>query len=42
MVDGVKGLGKIKVDNINCVTLVYHALHRFLEDKQIGEKRPTR
>ncbi len=41
VVDGVKGLGKIKVDIINCVTLVYHARHRFLEDQQIGESGPT-
>ncbi len=30
-------LGKIKVDNINCVAFVHHALHRFFEDQQIGE-----
>ncbi len=41
VVDGVKGLGKIKVDNINCVTLVYHARHRYLKGKQIGETGPT-
>ncbi len=41
VVHGVKRLGKIKVDNINCVTLVYHARHRFLEDQQIGETGPT-
>ncbi len=39
--DGVKGLCKIKVDNINCVTLVHHARHRFLEDQQVGETGPT-
>ncbi len=38
--DGVKGLGKIKVDNINWVTLVHHARHRFLEDQQMGETGP--
>ncbi len=37
VVDGVKGLGKIKVDNINCVTVDHNACHRFLEDQQIGE-----
>ncbi len=36
VVDGVTCLRKIKVDNINCVALVYHARHRFLEDQQIG------
>ncbi len=41
VVDGVKGLGKTKVDNINCVTLVHNARHRFLEDQQIGETGPT-
>ncbi len=41
VVDGVKGLGKIKVDNINCVTLVHQARHRFLDDQQIGETGPT-
>ncbi len=41
VVDGVKGLGKIKVDNINCVTLVHHAHHRFLKDQQIRETGPT-
>ncbi len=41
VVDGVKGLGKIKVDNINCVTLIHHVRHRFLEDQQIGETGPT-
>ncbi len=41
VVDGVKGLGKIKVDNMNCVTFVHHASHRFLEGQQIGETGPT-
>ncbi len=40
MVDGFKGLGKTKVDNINCVTLVHHARHHFLEDQHIGETEP--
>ncbi len=34
VVDGVKGLGKIKVDNNNCVTVV-------LEGQQIGKTGPT-
>ncbi len=42
VVDGVKGLGEIKVDNINLVNLVHHARHRFLEDQQIGEAGLTR
>ncbi len=42
VLDRVKGLGKIKVDNINCVTLVHHARHRFLEDQQIGAAGPKR
>ncbi len=29
----IKGLGKIKVDDINRVAFVRHALHRFLEDR---------
>ncbi len=41
VIDGVKGLGKIKVDNINCVAFVQHARHRFLEVQQIGETGPT-
>ncbi len=41
VVDRVKGLGKIKVDHINCVSLVHHARHRFLVDQQIGETGPT-
>ncbi len=41
VIDGVKGLGKIEADYINCVTLVHHARHRFLEDQQIGETGPT-
>ncbi len=36
-----EGFGKIKVDNINCVSLVHHVRHRFLEDQQIGETGPT-
>ncbi len=32
VIEGVKGLGKNKVDDINCVTLVHNASHRFLED----------
>ncbi len=40
VVNGLKGLGKIKVDNINGVTLVRHARHRFLEDQRIGETGP--
>ncbi len=40
--DGIKGLGKVKVDNINCVTLVYHMRHRFLEDHPTGETRPRK
>ncbi len=30
VVDGVKGLGRIKVVNINCVTLVHHVRHGLL------------
>ncbi len=41
MIYAVKGLAKIKVEDINCVTLVHHARHRFLEDQQIGETGPT-
>ncbi len=37
MVAGVKGVGKIKVDDINCGAFFHHARHRFLEDQQIGE-----
>ncbi len=33
---GLSWSPKIKVDDINCVTLVHHARHRFLEDQQIG------
>ncbi len=40
MVDEVKGLSKIKVDDINFVAFVYHAQHRFLVDQQIGETGP--
>ncbi len=40
VIDGVKGFGKIKVDDINCVTLAHHVRHRFLEDQQIGETGP--
>ncbi len=40
-IDGVKGVGKTEVDDINCVTLVHHARRRFLEDLQIGETGPT-
>ncbi len=29
----ITGLGKIKVDDINRVAFVHHALHRFLEDR---------
>ncbi len=31
--DVIKGLSKIKVDDINRVAFVRHALHRFLEDR---------
>ncbi len=41
VVDGAKSLGKIKEDNVNCVTLVYHARRCFFEDQQIGETGPT-
>ncbi len=41
VVDGVKGLGQIKVYNINCMTLVHHARHRYLENQQIGGTGPT-
>ncbi len=41
VVDGVKGLDKFEVDNINCLTFVHHARHRFLEDQLIGETGPT-
>ncbi len=37
VINGVKGLAKIKADDISCVTLVHHARHRLLEDQQIGE-----
>ncbi len=37
VVYGVKGLGKIRGDDINCVAFVNHARHHFLEDQQIGE-----
>ncbi len=37
VINVVKGLAKIKVDDINCVTLVHHARHRLLEDQQIGD-----
>ncbi len=40
VVDGMKGLGKIKVNDINRVVVVHHARHRFLEDHQIGETGP--
>ncbi len=40
VVDEVKGLSKIKVDDINCVAFGHHARHRFLEDQQIGETGP--
>ncbi len=30
-VDGIKSLGKIKIDDINCVAFVHPVLHRFLE-----------
>ncbi len=42
VVDVVKGICKINEDNINCVSLVHHARHRFLEDQQIGWTGPTR
>ncbi len=38
---GFKGLCKIKVEDIDCVTLVHHARHHFLEDLQIGAVGPT-
>ncbi len=41
VIDGVKGLGKIKLDDINCVTIIDHVRYRFLEDQQIGETGPT-
>ncbi len=37
VVDGVKGLSKIKVDNINCVILIHRVHHLCIEDQQIGE-----
>ncbi len=40
VVNGVKGLNKIKVERINCVTFIHHAHHRFFEDQQIGETGP--
>ncbi len=33
MVDGLKGIGKIKVNDINYVAFVFHVHHRFLEDQ---------
>ncbi len=41
VVDGVKGLGKIKVGNTNRVAFVHHTRHRYLEDQQIGETGPA-
>ncbi len=41
VVDGVKSLGKINADNIDCVAVIHHACHRVLEDQQIGETGPT-
>ncbi len=40
MVDGVKDIGKIKVDDISCLALIHHARNRFLEDEQVGETDP--
>ncbi len=36
VIDGVKGLGKIKADNIKCETLVHYARHRFLKTISLG------
>ncbi len=40
MVDGVKDIGKIKVDDISCLAFIHHARNRFLEDEQVGETGP--
>ncbi len=41
VLDGVKGLGKIKIDKISCGAFVHHARHRKLEEQQIGETGPA-
>ncbi len=38
--DGVKGLGKFKIDDINYVGYVHYARHRFFEERQIGDTGP--
>ncbi len=41
MVDGGKGLGKIKIDAINSGALAHHARHRSDEEQPIGETGPA-
>ncbi len=41
VVDGVKGFGKIKIDDISCGAFAHQARHRKLEEQQIGGDRTS-